>query len=87
MGKQGRQGEAHWCSKVTERLAIEVRRNWGNLTIEQRHEFARLSGITYQHLRDIASGKRWKHLDEPVIFHPRGKGRPVGLDKPQKEKE
>jgi len=64
-------GEWHPSTKISERMARELRRNWCRLTMQQRHAFADAIGVSANHLRDIASGKRWTWLDEPVVYNPK----------------
>lgn len=70
-------GSNHPCTKISEELARHLRRYWGNLTQKQRCQFAKVSGHSYTTLRNIATGRSWKYLDEPVIFKPKPRGQTV----------
>ena len=72
-------GDWHPGSKVSEKMAREIRRNWGRLSMQQRYAFAEAIGVSMVHLRDIASGRQWRWLDEPVVYNPKtddGRKRP-----------
>jgi len=47
--------------------------------MKQRYAFAEAIGVSMVHLRDVASGRSWKWLDEPVVYNPKtddGRKRP-----------
>lgn len=72
-------GDWHPGAKISERMARELRRNWGRLSMQQRYAFAEAIGVSMVHLRDVASGRSWKWLDEPVVYNPKtddGRKRP-----------
>lgn len=70
-------GQNHKRTKVSEELARHLRRHWGRLTQKERHAFAEISGHPYTTLRDIATGRSWIHLDEPVTYKPKPRGQSV----------
>lgn len=61
-----RRGDGHHMSKLTEDIAIHVRKNLHKFTPKQVEQLANALGVTKENLRFIAIGRSWKHLDVPV---------------------
>lgn len=54
----GVRGETHGNAKLSQAQAIEIRAMSGT-----NQAIARLFGVSREQVRDIKSGRRWKHLD------------------------
>jgi hypothetical protein len=57
-------GEQHYCSKITQEIASQIKQTKGIGTMQQRSEFFKVSiGI----IRNIDSGVSWTHLEDDKI--------------------
>lgn len=60
LGAELRRGEAHTASKLTENDVLEIRRR--AIAGEGQRPLGRAFGISHSVIRDVATGKAWRHV-------------------------
>lgn len=79
-------GQNHPNTRMTENVAREIRKRWKDYSMDQRKEIAQVSGFAYVTLKDIALGKSWRHLDEPVTYDPSKEAKRGKYERPDNKK-